>query len=223
MGEVKLIATTQSLFCTRVEWALKLKGVEYEYIEEDLRNKSPLLLEYNPVHKKVPVLVHHGKPIAESLPILEYIDETWKENPLLAEDPYQRAKARFWAQFVGDKCVFGAFEAACLADGEEKMKAIESAQESLAFLEKQIEGKKYFGGEEIGFLDLAAGWIPHWLNVMEEAGGMKLLDAEKFPLLHEWAQNFIQIPLIRECIPPRDKLLEYFNASISYMRSSATS
>jgi glutathione S-transferase len=118
--------------------------------------------------------------------------------------------------------VFGAFEAACLAEGEEKMKAIESAQESLAFLEKQIEGKKYFGGEEIGFLDLAAGWIPHWLNVMEEAGGMKLLDAEKFPSLHEWAQNFIQIPLIRECIPPRDKLLEYFNASISYMRSLAT-
>jgi glutathione S-transferase len=54
---------------------------------------------------------------------------------------------------------------------------------------------------------------------MKEARGMKLLDAEKFPSLHEWAQNFIQIPLIRECIPPKDKLLEYFNASISYMRS----
>jgi glutathione S-transferase len=120
------------------------------------------------------------------------------------------------------QCVFGAWEAACLAEGEEKIKAIESAQESLAFLEKQIEGKMYFGGEEIGFLDLAAGWIPHWLNALEEAGGMKLLDAEKFPSLHEWAQNFIQIPLIRECIPPRDKLLEYFNASISYMRSLAT-
>jgi len=70
--------------------------------------------------------------------------------------------------------VFGAFEAACLAEGEEKMKAIESAQESLAFLEKQIEGKKYFGGEEIGFLDLAAGWIPHWLNVIEEAGEVSI-------------------------------------------------
>nr|QMS43722.1 glutathione S-transferase [Betula platyphylla] len=222
MAEVKLIATTQSLFCARVEWALKLKGVEYEYLEDDLRNKSPLLLKYNPVHKKVPVLVHDGKPIAESYVILEYIDETWKQNPLLAQDPYERAMARFWARFVDDKCVLGAWQAACLAEGEEKIKAIESAQESLAFLEKQIEGKKYFGGEEIGFLDLAAGWIPLWLNVMEEVGGMKLLDAERFPFLHEWARNFMEIPLIRESIPPRDKLLDYFHASISYMRSLAT-
>ena len=103
MAEVKLIASSLSLFCTRIEWALKLKGVEYEYLEEDLRNKSPLLLSYNPVHKKVPVLVHNGKPIAESLIVLEYIEETWKGSPLLPEDPFEKAMARFWAKFADEK------------------------------------------------------------------------------------------------------------------------
>ncbi|KAH7549378.1 hypothetical protein JRO89_XS13G0021800 [Xanthoceras sorbifolium] len=218
MGEVKVIGAYLSLFCTRIEWALKLKGVEYEYIEEDLKNKSPILINSNPVHKKVPVLLHHDNPIVESLLILEYIDEVWKEKPLLPQDPYQKAIARFWAKFADEKCVWGAW-GACQAEGEEKEKAAESAMESFAFLEKQIEGKMFFGGEEIGYLDLALGWIPHWLNVMEEVGDLKLVDAEKFPLLQEWTQRFIQVPIIKECLPAREKLVNYFTASLSYTRS----
>lgn len=57
---------------------------------------------------------------------------------------------------------------------------------------------------------------------MEEAGAMKVLDNDRFPWLYEWAQKFNEIPLIKECLPPRNTLLEYFNASISYMRSLAT-
>lgn len=103
MGDVKVIGASLSLFCCRIEWALKHKEIAYEYIEEDLRNKSPLLLQYNPVHKKIPVLVHGEKPIAESLIILEYIDETWRENPMLPADPFEKAMARFWAKYVDEK------------------------------------------------------------------------------------------------------------------------
>lgn len=55
-----------SPYALRLKWALKLKGIGYQYVEEDLSNKSPLLLQYIPIHKKIPVLVHHCKPLAES-------------------------------------------------------------------------------------------------------------------------------------------------------------
>jgi glutathione S-transferase len=106
MGEksVKVFGMWASPMVIRVEWALRLKGVAYEYIDEDLGNKSDALLRYNPVTKQVPVLVHDGEPIGESAIIVEYIDEVWKDGyPIMPADPYERAQARFWARYANEK------------------------------------------------------------------------------------------------------------------------
>ncbi|MCE3049678.1 Glutathione S-transferase 5 [Datura stramonium] len=105
---VVLLDTYVSMFGMRVRIALAEKGIQYEYKKEDLMNKSPLLLQMNPIHKKIPVLIHKGKPILESLIIVEYIDEVWKDkSPLMPSDPYKRAHARFWADYV-DKKIYDA-------------------------------------------------------------------------------------------------------------------
>ena len=83
---------------------LNIKSIKYELLEENLRAKSQLLLQSNPVHKKVPVLIHHDKPICESLVIVQYIDEAWSSAPsILLSDPYNCVVANFWAAYIDNK------------------------------------------------------------------------------------------------------------------------
>lgn len=104
--QVTLHGAWASLYAYRVIWALKLKGIKYNYIEEDLSNKSAALLEHNRVHKKVPVLVQNGKAVAESTVILNYIEEAWPHHtPLLPKDPHARATAYFWIDFGQQKVI----------------------------------------------------------------------------------------------------------------------
>ncbi|XXG52437.1 hypothetical protein AAC387_Pa03g0781 [Persea americana] len=211
MGEVKVIGSFPSIFSYRVQWALKLKGIEFEYLVEDLLNKSPMLLKYNPVHKKVPVLVHNGKAIAESLVILECIDETWKENPLLPQDPHERAMARFWANFADEKCT-AALWRVFTTRGKEQEEAISTSMECLKTLEEWLKGKKYFNGDSLGYADIILGWIANLVRVVEEILEMKIIDKERFPLLFAWIQNLSNLPAIKDSWPPHDKLVSKYRA-----------
>ncbi|XP_050385461.1 probable glutathione S-transferase [Argentina anserina] len=211
MAEVKLFRTWSSPFSLRIVWALKLKDVQYDTIFEDLSNKSPLLLQYNPVHKKIPVLVHNGKAVAESFVILEYIEETWKHNPFLSEDPHERAAARFWAKF-GDEKVLPSIWDAFISQGKEQEEGIVKAKDNLKYLEEELKGKTFFGGDHIGFADIALGWLTEYLDVFEEVTSMKLIAEDELPLLSKWKKIFADAPMIKENWPPRDKLVTKFQA-----------
>jgi glutathione S-transferase len=193
-----------SPYSCRVIWALKFKGIPYEYIEEDLSNKSSLLLHYNPIHKKIPVFVHGGKPICESMIILEYIDKVWPQCPLLPVDPYERAVARFWIKFADEKGIM--MWVIYRTIGEEQEKAVNETLAMLETMENHGLGEKtFFGGDEISMVDLAFGQVAFWLGIVEDITSLHIFESHKFPRLIEWAKNFREAPIIRENLPDREK------------------
>lgn len=107
--------------------------------------------------------------------------------------------------------------------GEEHRKAVNEAKELLKIIEEQALGEKeYFGGEEIGMLDLAMGWMAASFGVIEEIVDVKILDAETFPRLHAWIQNFRAHPVIKKTLPDHDKLLATYTEKRKMFLGSST-
>ncbi|XP_042479197.1 probable glutathione S-transferase [Macadamia integrifolia] len=196
-----------SLFGMRVRIALTGKGVSYEYRDENLQHKSPLLLQMNPVHKKIPVLVHNGKPICESLNIVQYVDEFWKDkSPLLPSDPYQRAQARFWADYT-DKMIYNCIRGIYTGKGEEQEKAKKEFIEVLKVLEGELGEKPYFGGESFGFVDLSFVPFYSWFYAMEELGKFSI--EEGCPKLVAWAQRCMEKDSVAKILPDQHKVFDF--------------
>ncbi|KAK3424651.1 hypothetical protein EUGRSUZ_F01433 [Eucalyptus grandis] len=204
--EVILLDSWPSMFGMRCRIALAEKGIEYEYKGEDLRNKSDLLLRMNRVHKKIPVLVHNGTPICESLIILQYIDETWSDGwSLLPSDPKQRAQARFWADYV-DKKFYDLERKVWTIEGKEEV-AKEELIESLKLLEGELGDKPFFGGKRLGFVDVAAIPFYTWLYAYEKFGNFSI-EAE-CPKLIAWTKRCLNKESVSKSVPDPQKVYEF--------------
>ena len=80
----------------RVRIALALKGLDYDYRAVHLARSEHLNESYAAVSpsRLVPLLRDGDESITQSLAIIEYLEETHPEVPLLPKDPVGRARVR---------------------------------------------------------------------------------------------------------------------------------
>ncbi|KAK9707297.1 hypothetical protein RND81_07G187700 [Saponaria officinalis] len=227
-NEVKVLGAWPSPFVMRPRIALNLKSVEYDFIEETMNPKSELLLKSNPVHKKIPVLLHNDKPVCESNVIVQYIDEAFSSgSSILPSDPYDRAIHRFWAAYVDDKWFPNMMAASRAETPEAKAAAADQLKEGLLLLEeafvKLSNGKPFFGGDNIGLLDIALGSYLGWVRVSEKMNNAKLIDESTTPSLVAWADKFCAHEAVKGVMPETDKLAEFAKVMMAKRQAAAAS
>jgi len=103
--DVKLYSYFRSSAAYRVRIALNLKGLAYEtvpvhLVKEGGHNRRPEFRAINPQMRVPTLVVPTGDVLIQSLAIIEYLDETHPEPPLLPKDPIARAQARALAEIV---------------------------------------------------------------------------------------------------------------------------
>jgi len=101
---VELYTYWRSSAAYRVRIALNLKSLPYvthaiNLIKDGGEQYSAQYRGVNP-QSRVPTLVHDGQRFAQSLAIIEYLDETFPGTRLIPKDPVDRARVRMLSQII---------------------------------------------------------------------------------------------------------------------------
>jgi maleylacetoacetate isomerase len=102
---VKLYSYFRSSAAYRARIALNLKGIAYEtvpihLIKDGGHNLRPEFRAINPQMRVPALATEAGDVLIQSIAIIEYLDETHPEPPLLPKDPLARAKVRALAELI---------------------------------------------------------------------------------------------------------------------------
>lgn len=123
----------------RVRIALNMKGLAYDYVAHHLRHgeqRSAGYLAVNPQGLVPAMIWTDGTMIAQSLAIMEFLDETVPEPPLLPGTAHDRARIRMIAQMI-----------ACEIHPVNNLRVLNAL-------------RTRYGADDAGVAD----WFRHWVN-----------------------------------------------------------
>lgn len=189
MPDLQIISATVCPFAQRSRMVLLEKGLEFEVVEIDLKNKPDWFAAVSP-YSKVPVLRHEGQTIYESAVINEYLDEVFPNPALMPGEPAARALARIWVEYVNNQFCPLFYKILLNQDKTEQKELAEKFIAVLEFMEQ--EGLQKLSGDG-----------PYWMGDTPGLVDFTLYPFfERFPVISHY--RGVQIP--DDCLRLKDWL-----------------
>ncbi len=192
----------------RVRLCLNLKRVEYETVPVDLLSgdqRGDANRVINP-QGFVPTLVVDGRPLVQSLAIVDFLDATFPDPPMVSKDPFTRAAQLARALVIAADIhpidnlrVLKRLETQFGADQAEKDAWYRHwIVEGLTALEAMAEGGPFLGGDTPDIADLCL--VPQLYNARRFA-----VPLEAYPKLLAAEAASLALPEVQAAAPERVK------------------
>jgi glutathione S-transferase len=183
---------------TRARWILQELRVDFEAITVDMAtaaHRSPEFLELNPAGK-LPVLVDGDFVLTESVAIVLYLAEKYRNRGFLPTYPTLRAEAYRWIFFAATELEQPVWRiakhTAILPQGERIPADVELARRDFlpmaAVLETHMQGRDYVVGDDV----TAADFVLAYTLDMASVTPVRLLDG--FPTLRAYLERMYARP-----------------------------
>ncbi|KAI8881520.1 glutathione S-transferase [Backusella circina FSU 941] len=209
-------------YAQRAAIALKEVEADYEEVQIDLANKPDWYKDVNP-ELKVPALQTEGTNIAESLVIIEYINDRFPEKKLLPDGALQRAQVRFAIEYFSSKISSEWYK---LLQNFKSAEAREAYDKNIntalvrfdELLHQQAASGPYFLGEQYSLADVAIAPFYARVNAFNKlALDGHVFDAVKnSPRLAEFLNGITSRPSFQESFFGDEKLIEFMKKRFNF-------
>jgi maleylacetoacetate isomerase len=205
----RLFQSTTSSASWRVRIALALKQVQYETVWVDLHKGEHLADEYAGVSpmQQVPCLEIDGQRLVQSVAIIEYLDETRPEPPLLPGDPVRRAAVRTLTEIL-NSVIQPMHNLAVRERLREQFGASESDVQAWCryWIERRFAGLDRALAAHCGRFSVGDALTMADVFLFPQVGtsGRFDVDLAEFPAVSAVVNNLRELPPFRDSYAPRD-------------------
>lgn len=189
----------------RVRIGLNLKGLAFELRPVDLVTNAHQSDAYRSLNAQalVPTLEVDGRPLTQSLAILEWLDEAFPEPRLLPTDPFDRATVRAMAEIIAcdihplnNLRILRALTALQVDEAQRNAWVARWISDGFSALEPMVahHGGAFAFGDEPGLVDCLL--VPQVFNA-----GRFNVDLSPFPAIQAAAARAARLPAIAAAHP----------------------